>query len=114
MGCHALLQGNLPNQGIELASAESPALQADSLPTEPSGKPHAEVPSMRYLEKEQNLQEWIDVAKNPTATPPGHCCSREAQALPAFYTFSRQTSDIIFYSQSFRPFGPIKLRLTLK
>ena len=31
MGCHALLQGNLPNPGIE---PRSPALQADSLPTE--------------------------------------------------------------------------------
>ena len=32
---HALLQGNLPNPGIE---PMSPALQADSLPSEPRGK----------------------------------------------------------------------------
>ena len=32
VGCYALLQGNLPNPGTEL---ESPALQADSLPSEP-------------------------------------------------------------------------------
>ena len=32
MGCHVLLQGNLPNPGIEPAS---PALQEDSLPSEP-------------------------------------------------------------------------------
>ena len=31
VGCHSLLQGNLPNLGIEPGS---PALQADSLPTE--------------------------------------------------------------------------------
>ena len=31
-----LLQGNLPNQGVE---PRSPALQADSLVSEPSGKP---------------------------------------------------------------------------
>ena len=38
MGSHALLQGNLPNPGIE---PTSPALQAaDSLPTKPSGKPN--------------------------------------------------------------------------
>ena len=36
VGCHALLQGNLSNPGIQ---PRSPALQADSLPTEPPGKP---------------------------------------------------------------------------
>ena len=34
--CHALLQGNLPNPGIK---SRSPALQVDSLPSEPPGKP---------------------------------------------------------------------------
>ena len=32
VGCHALLQGNLLNPGME---PRSPALQADSLPSEP-------------------------------------------------------------------------------
>ena len=32
----SLLQGNLPNPGIK---PRSPALQADSLPAEPQGKP---------------------------------------------------------------------------
>ena len=36
MGCHFLLQGNLPNPGIK---PWSPTLQADSLPVEPQGKP---------------------------------------------------------------------------
>ena len=36
VGCHALLQGNLPNPGIE---PRSPALQADSLPSEAPRKP---------------------------------------------------------------------------
>ena len=35
MGCHALLQGNLPDPGIEPGS---PALQADSLSLEPPEK----------------------------------------------------------------------------
>ena len=35
-GCHALLQGNLPDPGIK---SRSPALQADSLSSEPPGKP---------------------------------------------------------------------------
>ena len=36
VGCHALLWGGLPNPGIE---HRSPALQADSLPSEPPEKP---------------------------------------------------------------------------
>jgi len=35
LGCHALLQGNLPNPGIE---PRYPALQVDSLLSEPLGK----------------------------------------------------------------------------
>ena len=34
MGCHSLLQGDLPDPGMELRSS---ALQADYLPTEPEG-----------------------------------------------------------------------------
>ena len=37
VGCHALLQGNLPNPETEPRSS---ALQADSLPSEPAGKPY--------------------------------------------------------------------------
>ena len=36
VGCHAFLQGNLPNLGIKL---RCPTLQVDSLLTEPPGKP---------------------------------------------------------------------------
>ena len=36
VGCHALLQGGLPNPGTEPGL---PALRADSLRTEPPGKP---------------------------------------------------------------------------
>ena len=37
VGCHALLQGTFPTQG---SNPSSPALQADSLPSEPPVKPH--------------------------------------------------------------------------
>ena len=37
LGSRSLLQGNLPNPGIE---SRSPALQADSLPAKPPGKPY--------------------------------------------------------------------------
>ena len=36
VGCHFLLQGNLPDPGIE---PRSPTLQADALPSEPQGSP---------------------------------------------------------------------------
>ena len=38
-GLPSLPPGNLPNPGIKPTSPVSPALQADSLPAEPSGKP---------------------------------------------------------------------------
>ena len=41
VGCHALLQGNLPNPGIE---PKSPALQVDSLPSELLGSYWREEP----------------------------------------------------------------------
>ena len=40
VGCHFLLQGNLPNPGIKHGS---PALQADSLLAEPPEKPKGKV-----------------------------------------------------------------------
>ena len=50
-GCHALLQGIFPIQG---SNPGSPALQADSLPSEPPGKPmyliHAHMMLVRVTE----------------------------------------------------------------
>ena len=42
MGCHFLLQGIVPDPGIEPLPPAAPELQADSLLTEPSGKPQWE------------------------------------------------------------------------
>ena len=39
VGCHFLTPGYLPEPIIKPTSPVSPALQADSLPAEPSGKP---------------------------------------------------------------------------
>ena len=48
VGCHALLQGNLPKPGIK---PRSPTLQADSSPSEPPGKPrNAGVGSLSLLQ----------------------------------------------------------------
>ena len=45
VGCHALLQGHLPNSGIE---PRFPALQVDSLPSEPPGKPPSHFKPMLF------------------------------------------------------------------
>ena len=50
VGSLSLLQGNLPNPGIEPRSS---ALQADSLPTELSGKPHMVLGKLINLTKIQ-------------------------------------------------------------
>ena len=39
VGCHALLQGIFLTQGIQGLNLGLPALQVDSLPAEPQGKP---------------------------------------------------------------------------
>ena len=46
VGCHFLLQGNLPDPGIE---PRSPALQADALTSEPPGK--------QYIMRNAGLEE---------------------------------------------------------
>ena len=46
VGSHSLLWGNLPDPGIE---PRSPSLWADSLPSEPLGKPLVEVSSSQLL-----------------------------------------------------------------
>ena len=55
VGCHVLLQGNLPKPGTE---PRSPTVQADSLPTGPSGKPkNTGVGSLSLLQKISPTQE---------------------------------------------------------
>ena len=49
VGCHFLLQGNLPDPGIEPGF---PALQAEALPSEPSGNPVY----IRYIYKERERE----------------------------------------------------------
>ena len=53
--------GDLPNSGMESASPASPALQADSLPTELRGKPlyNRKAPISALLTMPQLLTVWI-------------------------------------------------------
>ena len=48
VGCYARLQGNLPNPGTE---PRSPALQADSLLSEPPGKPGRKMKEIKIDQK---------------------------------------------------------------
>ena len=52
MGCHFLLQGNLPDPGIE---PRSPALQVDTLPSELPGNPTRPWKGPR---KDSSLESW--------------------------------------------------------
>ena len=51
--------GDLPNPGIKLVSSVSPALQVDSWPSEPPGKPHALVLIKSKLHEKKHLFWWI-------------------------------------------------------
>ena len=64
VGCHALLQGDLPNPGIE---PRSPALQADSLPSEPPGKPILACSQLKcaWFFKPQNKMLFRDIIPPP-------------------------------------------------
>jgi len=46
--------GDLPDPGIALMSPVSPALQADSLPTEPLGRPETNMLSVNYISIKKN------------------------------------------------------------
>ena len=72
MGSHSLLQRDLPNPGIK---PKSPALQADSLPFEPSGKSNGN--------KVHHKWNGLESSQNHTPSLPGpwkNCLSRN-QAL---------------------------------
>ena len=75
VGCHSLLQGNLPNPGIK---PSCPGLQADSLPCEPPGKlspkQEMQVQSLGQedpLEKEMAIHSSILAWKIPCTEEPG-------------------------------------------
>ena len=53
MGCHFLLQGNLPDLGIEPVSLASPALAGRFFTAEPPGKPHSS-------QREEHMQKQAD------------------------------------------------------
>ena len=55
-GCHALLQGDLPNSRIK---PRSPALQVDSLQTEPAGKPKYVDDTTVIAESEEELKSLL-------------------------------------------------------
>ena len=66
--------GNFPNSGVEPTSPVSPALQADSLPSEPSGNAHAAPAAAKSLQSCPTLCDRID------SSPPGSPVSGILQA----------------------------------
>ena len=67
VGGHALLQGNLPDPGIE---PESPALQVGSLQSEPPGKPPSP-PTLAYAAAAKSRQSCPILCDPIDGSPPG-------------------------------------------
>ena len=61
VGCHALLQGIFPTLGLNSCLSPPPAFQEDSLPIEPTGKPHKH---SEYLPNNDKLDTNCVVSNN--------------------------------------------------
>ena len=82
--------GDLPDPGIEPASPESPTLQVDSLPTEPSGKSKISIEKQYCTLKEEPLRvqgilESSDICKM-------HNLKTSLRALPKYERVPRALS----------------------
>ena len=100
--CHFLLQGDLPNPGIE---PRSPALQADSLLTEPPGKPMCKIdsqrePAIQHRELSSglcdDLEEW----------------EGGLRGRPCVYIYIQKSQDIFLYHHSSKSQGDLKRNVT--
>ena len=65
MGCHFLLQGNLPNPRIELLSLSSPALAGRFFTTTPSGEPQ-----VKDYTTNKWMRIWTPRSDSKTYIPP--------------------------------------------
>ena len=77
VGCHALLQGILPNPGIEPKSPASPALQEDFSRAEPWGSPREVLGS--YFVLERDAVHWRNPWWYPRCRASGPGCSTEQE-----------------------------------
>ena len=82
--------GDLPNRGID---CRSPALQADSLPSEPPGKLCLRVLHKTKTKVIATMTSWLEVlGKKP------HLCSSKLLAKFYFFTLLRLTSFLVAVS----------------
>ena len=109
------LPGDLPDPGIEPMSPMSPALQADSLPTEPSGKP-TDICGQYHFQATKRLCQIQEpgepynlkgcvVSHKPKNTNSGrllwHISCRPKKTTPAyFFVVSRMIETVVFISGS--------------
>ena len=63
VGCHCLLQGNLPDPGINLASLAFPTLAGKFFTTEPPGKPQCNITQLSKKKKKimPFTAKWMDL-----------------------------------------------------
>ena len=78
VGCPALLQGNLPNLGVE---PRSPTMQVDSLPSEPPGKPSG--------------SESMCNAEDPSSIPGSGKSAEEGIGYPLQYSWASLVAQLV-------------------
>ena len=78
VNCHSLLQGIFLIQGLNLALMKPPALQADSLPSEPPGSPFLP----EGVAKSEQARYPRSGVVGMTATPSGKCHLARWRSLP--------------------------------
>jgi len=75
VGSHSLLQGNLPHPGIK---PSSPAMQANSLPSEPPGKPLYDLTEVQTKSANRITYKEADISPIPLHLVE---CSRKQQSI---------------------------------
>ena len=100
MGCQALLQGNLPDTGIEPGS---PPLQMDSLPFRPPGKPSIGTRKPKKSHDQSCDIGFIAVAWNRSGDLSEACLCVPKCSCPreAFYTTSSGAIVLLYIRECF-------------
>ena len=91
VNCHSLLQGIFLIQGLNLALMKSPALQVDSLPSEPPGSPFLP----KGLAKSEEARYPRSGVVGMTTTPSGRCHLARWGSLPPWSKAAQAGAPVV-------------------